>query len=68
MKAEAMVQYANDVLLFARRAVSLRQDARNYRALGKEQLAELLDQEADENEESAREVFTRLRGRDCCKG
>lgn len=54
-----MVQLANDVLLFAEHAVSLRQDARNYRGLGKDQLADLLEQEADEDEATARKMLHR---------
>ena len=52
-----MVQLANDVLLFAEHAVSLRRDAHNYRALGKDQLADLLELEADEDEATARKML-----------
>ena len=57
MKAEAMVRLANDVLLFAEHAVSLRRDAHNYRALGKTQLAYLLELEADVDEATARQML-----------
>ena len=57
MDARAMLRLAADLNLFAGRAERLRNDAQNYRALGKGALADLLDLEADESEASAREAL-----------
>jgi len=57
MAMEQIVQHANSLTSLAERALELRADARTYRALGKVALADLLDQEAAEWEDRAREAL-----------
>ena len=53
MTLEQIVCHANNLTVLAERALSLRHEARTYRALGKVQLAKLLDAEAAEWEQRA---------------
>ena len=57
MTLEQIVCHANNLTSLAEKALALRHEARTYRSLGKVQLADLLDQEAAEWEERAREML-----------
>jgi len=61
MTLEQIAQHANNLASLAERAIALRTDARNYRALGKVALADLLDWEAAEWEDRARKALTPAR-------